>query len=208
MVFNGASRTRTGDLLGAIQALSQLSYSPVERMVICWLAWDLPSDPRAKDTLSQGEFRTAPGALLLVDCDRAHAGADRHSALRRQRLPAGQGGRPPRGGVADRGGRLRQAHRRRRGGRHAASRAPRTWPRPCGRGPLPALGDFVRRAVRQPGVARIEVLDNGGKQTAVSGSGERGGLCTGRVDRGGASRRHPTRFDDDRRAVRGDGAPP
>ena len=27
----GASRTRTGDLLGAIQALSQLSYSPVRR---------------------------------------------------------------------------------------------------------------------------------------------------------------------------------
>jgi hypothetical protein len=27
-VFYGASRTRTGDLLGAIQALSQLSYSP------------------------------------------------------------------------------------------------------------------------------------------------------------------------------------
>ena len=26
--FNGASRARTGDLLGAIQALSQLSYSP------------------------------------------------------------------------------------------------------------------------------------------------------------------------------------
>jgi hypothetical protein len=26
--FSGASRTRTGDLLGAIQALSQLSYSP------------------------------------------------------------------------------------------------------------------------------------------------------------------------------------
>jgi hypothetical protein len=26
---DGASRTRTGDLLGAIQALSQLSYSPV-----------------------------------------------------------------------------------------------------------------------------------------------------------------------------------
>ncbi len=28
---NGASRTRTGDLLGAIQALSQLSYSPARR---------------------------------------------------------------------------------------------------------------------------------------------------------------------------------
>jgi hypothetical protein len=27
-VRDGASRTRTGDLLGAIQALSQLSYSP------------------------------------------------------------------------------------------------------------------------------------------------------------------------------------
>jgi hypothetical protein len=27
-VASGASRTRTGDLLGAIQALSQLSYSP------------------------------------------------------------------------------------------------------------------------------------------------------------------------------------
>ena len=27
---DGASRTRTGDLLGAIQALSQLSYSPAE----------------------------------------------------------------------------------------------------------------------------------------------------------------------------------
>jgi hypothetical protein len=27
-IFDGASRTRTGDLLGAIQALSQLSYSP------------------------------------------------------------------------------------------------------------------------------------------------------------------------------------
>ena len=26
--WDGASRTRTGDLLGAIQALSQLSYSP------------------------------------------------------------------------------------------------------------------------------------------------------------------------------------
>jgi hypothetical protein len=26
--LDGASRTRTGDLLGAIQALSQLSYSP------------------------------------------------------------------------------------------------------------------------------------------------------------------------------------
>ena len=29
LAANGASRTRTGDLLGAIQALSQLSYSPV-----------------------------------------------------------------------------------------------------------------------------------------------------------------------------------
>ena len=29
-VSHGASRTRTGDLLGAIQALSQLSYSPAE----------------------------------------------------------------------------------------------------------------------------------------------------------------------------------
>jgi hypothetical protein len=28
---DGASRTRTGDLLGAIQALSQLSYSPERR---------------------------------------------------------------------------------------------------------------------------------------------------------------------------------
>jgi hypothetical protein len=28
---NGASRNRTGDLLGAIQALSHLSYSPVQR---------------------------------------------------------------------------------------------------------------------------------------------------------------------------------
>ena len=27
---NGASRARTGDLLGAIQALSQLSYSPAK----------------------------------------------------------------------------------------------------------------------------------------------------------------------------------
>ncbi len=31
--FHGASRTRTGDLLGAIQALSQLSYSPARREV-------------------------------------------------------------------------------------------------------------------------------------------------------------------------------
>jgi hypothetical protein len=30
---NGASRTRTGDLLGAIQALSQLSYSPAATRV-------------------------------------------------------------------------------------------------------------------------------------------------------------------------------
>src|SRR5215208_5644602 len=30
---NGASRARTGDLLGAIQALSQLSYSPARRSV-------------------------------------------------------------------------------------------------------------------------------------------------------------------------------
>ena len=31
--LNGASRARTGDLLGAIQALSQLSYSPVGGLV-------------------------------------------------------------------------------------------------------------------------------------------------------------------------------
>jgi hypothetical protein len=31
--LDGASRTRTGDLLGAIQALSQLSYSPGRRHV-------------------------------------------------------------------------------------------------------------------------------------------------------------------------------
>jgi hypothetical protein len=31
--FSGASRTRTGDLLGAIQALSQLSYSPVQAII-------------------------------------------------------------------------------------------------------------------------------------------------------------------------------
>jgi hypothetical protein len=29
---NGASRNRTGDLLGAIQALSHLSYSPSRRL--------------------------------------------------------------------------------------------------------------------------------------------------------------------------------
>ena len=32
-LFDGASRTRTGDLLGAIQALSQLSYSPARQAV-------------------------------------------------------------------------------------------------------------------------------------------------------------------------------
>src|SRR4029077_16364392 len=32
-VVNGASRARTGDLLGAIQALSQLSYSPEQATV-------------------------------------------------------------------------------------------------------------------------------------------------------------------------------
>jgi Tol biopolymer transport system component len=31
---NGASRTRTGDLLGAIQALSQLSYSPARDRIV------------------------------------------------------------------------------------------------------------------------------------------------------------------------------
>jgi hypothetical protein len=35
---DGASRTRTGDLLGAIQALFQLSYSPAEGpMVAAWM---------------------------------------------------------------------------------------------------------------------------------------------------------------------------
>ena len=32
-LWHGASRTRTGDLLGAIQALSQLSYSPADAEV-------------------------------------------------------------------------------------------------------------------------------------------------------------------------------
>ena len=32
-IGSGASRTRTGDLLGAIQALSQLSYSPARGKV-------------------------------------------------------------------------------------------------------------------------------------------------------------------------------
>jgi hypothetical protein len=31
---SGASRTRTGDLLGAIQALSQLSYSPARDRIV------------------------------------------------------------------------------------------------------------------------------------------------------------------------------
>ena len=33
---HGASRARTGDLLGAIQALSQLSYSPGATAVAAW----------------------------------------------------------------------------------------------------------------------------------------------------------------------------
>ena len=33
-LLNGASRTRTGGLLGAIQALSQLSYSPANASVL------------------------------------------------------------------------------------------------------------------------------------------------------------------------------
>ena len=52
---NGASRTRTGDLLGAIQALSQLSYSPT-----CGGKYVLADRAGAatgwgvKDTLSRG----------------------------------------------------------------------------------------------------------------------------------------------------------
>jgi hypothetical protein len=33
-ISHGASRTRTGDLLGAIQALSQLSYSPEGALMV------------------------------------------------------------------------------------------------------------------------------------------------------------------------------
>jgi hypothetical protein len=48
---SGASRARTGDLLGAIQALSQLSYSPMD---ICLFGADgiIPAVPGGKDTLS------------------------------------------------------------------------------------------------------------------------------------------------------------
>ena len=53
---NGASRTRTGDLLGAIQALSQLSYSPTCEWVIYLTGnqEDLTTGFALKDTLSRG----------------------------------------------------------------------------------------------------------------------------------------------------------
>ncbi len=49
MAADGASRTRTGDLLGAIQALSQLSYSPARNGIM--------RVPEGKDTRRSADLR-------------------------------------------------------------------------------------------------------------------------------------------------------
>src|SRR5438132_4181846 len=64
---DGASRTRTGDLLGAIQALFQLSYSPrnVEGM-------RCSGPPRAARIRSRShEFPQASDTNRVADCGRA-----------------------------------------------------------------------------------------------------------------------------------------
>src|SRR4051795_6794098 len=49
---NGAKRIRTADLLGAIQALSQLSYSPANAQYIERQAWSEPCGTGASATPS------------------------------------------------------------------------------------------------------------------------------------------------------------
>jgi hypothetical protein len=77
---NGASRARTGDLLGAIQALSQLSYSPVRRRL-----------PRGALQFSLGRARglTRPDVPRAAGClavrPRATARAAQTARLRRSR---------------------------------------------------------------------------------------------------------------------------
>lgn len=55
----GASRTRTGDLLGAIQALFQLSYSPEDARVYAVAA-------RGRRQRDSGEARGMSASRLLV----------------------------------------------------------------------------------------------------------------------------------------------
>ena len=66
---HGASRTRTGDLLGAIQALSQLSYSP-ERTGIVASARSFPGRSlRPVDYTADGS--KVPPARLVPECSGA-----------------------------------------------------------------------------------------------------------------------------------------
>src|SRR3954451_25407248 len=51
---DGASRTRTGDLLGAIQALSQLSYSPEARRLAPARAQGMVAPDRTPDRNEMG----------------------------------------------------------------------------------------------------------------------------------------------------------
>jgi hypothetical protein len=60
----GASRTRTGDLLGAIQALSQLSYSPEPRLVPR-RSWDSSLDGFSRSVL-RFVVKGAPQAATIA----------------------------------------------------------------------------------------------------------------------------------------------
>ena len=108
----------------------------------------------------EGELRTAPGALLGIDRGRAHAGTDRHLAVRQRGLPAWQGGRSSGGGSADGDRDLPDADGRCGGegaeprrGPGAGGRAPVARPRPPNRRSRSGRPDSRRhlrgRALRQ-----------------------------------------------------------
>ena len=70
--FDGASRTRTGDLLGAIQALSQLSYSPAPIEVYRRRAPTIPAvravvvDPKGRPLLDELPEPHGDGELVRI----------------------------------------------------------------------------------------------------------------------------------------------
>jgi diguanylate cyclase (GGDEF)-like protein len=165
---SGASRTRTGDLLGAIQALSQLSYSP---------GWDLPITTEAHGGLASvpGErilvtvsfgrrlalfflliaivpVAAVIGILVFVSQDSQRGKADARLASGLQTAVSIYNDRS-----AAATGRVRHL---------AGSPELATALKSGNPGDLSAL---TRQVASDPGVVRIEILDNADNQTAAAG---------------------------------------
>ena len=137
--------------------------------IICWAAADRPSEQGAKDTLSQAEFRTPPGALLPVDRDRAAAALISILLFVSGDSQRGKADARLAQGVADGRRRSTTGGPMRPPCAHAASRPVRRLPGRSGRGTPRTSAPYAADRERA-GCRRVEILDNAEHPMAATGT--------------------------------------